>query len=184
MNFVILFLALLWAVAADKDEDEPIPPHPRDQELEEGDPIHLVLPPLREDADQQKPPHLQLRQLQVDGALCLDVDGVGEVTVNVAGDGNLFLNEGATTGECPNSALIATDVDVFCREINGELHQLAAPRGITDWLLARGWVRGACNGKAKWNSARDNSPFYQTYLLLSFAILGSPVQVKLINSIR
>ena len=129
MNFVILFLALLWAVAADKDEDKPIPPHPRD--LEEGDPIHLVLPPLREDAEQKEPPHLQLRQLQVDG----------------------------------------TDVDIFCREIDGELHQLAAPRGITDWLLVRGWVRGTCNGKAKWKSARDHSPFYQTYVFSSFASL-------------
>ena len=120
MNVIILFLALLLAVAADEDA---------------------------------KPLQLRARELQVDGEVCIDFDGVGEVTVDVTGggeDGNYtwFLQQGATSNACTSPAqisnLINNGTQTFCRRINSLYHELIAPAFAYNWLEAVGWEEGNC----------------------------------------
>jgi len=124
MNFVILFMALLWAVAADKEA--------------------------------VNRPHLRRRELS-DCEMCLDVDRVGDVTVDVDRNCRWFLQRsGSDKGECPNETSRRINrrersPAAFCRRINRKYYQLYAPLITADWLEGEGWERGSCRdefGKA------------------------------------
>ena len=126
MNFAIIFLALLWAVAADKEaENQPF--------------RYLRTRNLKMDLAQRE----GLRRKDDGDEICLAVDGVGYVTVSVKGDdgsdGNRkwFLKHGALKGECVEETTFITKsdlrTDTFCRKVNKKYYQLEAPDMTDDW---------------------------------------------------